>query len=245
MRVLSMQNPIVWDILQKDKVYHADVNKAREHRSYKEDIEQLNGSVPIWCFAYPEISFTTMYNNELLEQLRCEMSMNQDNCWDNFYLFEIEIEKAKLKKGLSHNGSFYCKVFAELTFDMVQAVYKVRDSEEDGWYFKVLTPIYTKSSTVITTTEMDCRYWESVEDTYTDCFIKSEVGKCLVCGKNTPYTWLGKHFCCLAHMWKHKNRFIRLCAISGYDIDKALHSYERYADKDFNENINKVVDRFK
>lgn len=38
-----MQGKVVWDILQRDKVYYADKALLREDNYYSKDIKRLNG----------------------------------------------------------------------------------------------------------------------------------------------------------------------------------------------------------
>lgn len=234
MRVISMQGKEVWDILRREKVYHAELDKCREGWSYKDDI--CDARVPIWCWAYPDLSFHMMCNGQVLEYLRCEMSLGQEGCWDNFLMFEIEIQEDKLKSGKTHNACAYVKVFYELTLKMVKAVYSVRDTELDdyGWYFKVITPIYNcGSKDVITTEPMDCRYWDKIAETYTDCFSEGIDAPCLKCGKVTRYMMDTKHFCSLDCMFRHKYRFIQQCTMYGLKERMCLLLYSVYSDKDF------------
>ena len=44
---LTFQNKEVLDIILKDDIYYADINKIRENNSYEEDIEQSGGLIPI------------------------------------------------------------------------------------------------------------------------------------------------------------------------------------------------------
>ena len=52
MRVISMQGRVVWEILQRDKVYYADKDLLREDNDYIKDIKRLNGYIPIWCYRF-------------------------------------------------------------------------------------------------------------------------------------------------------------------------------------------------
>lgn len=141
-----MQSPEVVSILFRDKVYRADINESRERRDYSKDIEQLNGLTPIWCYV-PNgtgMCFETMRDSSQLFDCHCEMSqVEQEGCWDNYFMIEFEIDDGLLKEGKSHNGNSKCRVFGELTLDMVKAVYKVTDcgDEDNAWYYKDITPI--------------------------------------------------------------------------------------------------------
>lgn len=241
MRVLSAQGKQVWDILVKDKIYHANPDKCREKHDYREDIESLNGRQPIWCFAYPDINFYTMYSGEVLEYLRCEMSLRQRHCWDGFVLFELEIDRRILSTGYAHNACSYSCIFGELTLDMVKDVYTVRDSDEDGWYYKVLTPIYTSGSDVIATEELDCRKVSEYAESSTEGLSVSVVGKCLLCERDTLYTDRDKHFCCIEHKWQHYNRFTHLCRTHNIDTDSIEQQYNELTDADFSRGAVKAV----
>lgn len=94
----------------------------------------MDGDVPIWCYAYPNICFETMYNGEILDYLRGELSLPEKNTWDNFLLFEIEILKSELRMGWSYNVSGYTKIFRLLRYDTIKAVYRITDALEDNPY---------------------------------------------------------------------------------------------------------------
>lgn len=219
MRVLSMQGKAVWGILQRDGVYHADVTKRRERADYMEDTLALHGATPIWCFAYPEINYVTMFDGNIFEYLRCEMSLQQEGCWDDFLLFELDV--MALRVGKHHNACGYSCVFPELTMDMVVAVYSVCDSKKNGWYYKKFTPIYIKKELYplfLTTTDTYKEHEKGggVSPEFTD----EMTARCLQCKTMTSHTLDGKHFCSLKCAAKYKRKFIADWGVSGLDITK-------------------------
>lgn len=231
MRVLSMQGKEVWEILQRDKVYHASPKLCREDNNYSKDIEILEGYQPIWCYARPEINFKSMYNGEILEYLRCEMSLEQCNCWDNFVMLELEINRDETHIGDSYNACAYSRIFREITMDMVKAAYTLKDADVHNPYYKVLTPIYTSCHDVITTVEMNCKTIVEKVDESTEGLEYSDKGKCLVCGEDTEYTYKNKHFCCLGHGWEHEHRYKRICKQYNIPDEVADSEYERLTDQ--------------
>lgn len=243
MRVISMQSPTVLEILRRDDVYHADINLCRERASYSEDIANLNGLVPIWCWAYPDLGFRTLFNGEVLEYLRCEMSLQQDDCWEPFLMLEIEVQDGLLKKGIHHNDCPYSKVFGELTADMLKAVYKVTDGQKEGWYFKVITPIWIRDiNDCITAEVLDCYFWDEHEDSAPPkYFVKSNPDNCLRCGKITNNTYMNKHLCSLKCMFKEQQQFLQSCSIRGLDANSAIELYNSLTDKDLSQGIHEFV----
>lgn len=244
MRVISMQNLIVWDILKRDGVYTADLGLCREKTNYKEDIEQLGGFVPIWCWAYPDLGFVMLYNNEIFEYLRCEMSLGQDNCWDHFLLLEVEIPENKLLTGKHHNGCCWSKVFDKLTYNMIKSVYRVSDASVNGWYFKNFTPIYRLRDSVLPADGLDCKYWEEHEDSTPEfIFDKSCEGRCLACNTSTDYTYRGKHFCSLKCAFSFENRLIQTSSMKGVNPYKVIALYNHYGNSELQGKITDIVDR--
>lgn len=245
MRVISMQSPDVLKILLRDRIYHANLNLCRERASYAEDIKNLNGLVPIWCWAYPDLSFRTLFNGEVLEYLRCEMSLQQENCWDPFVMLEIEIPERSLKRGQHHNDCPYSKVFGELTIEMLRAMYKLMDSDNDGWYFKVITPMWVKDKTdCITPDVLDCYYWDKHEDLApSKYFDVRDLGKCLKCGRETKNTYKSKHLCSLKCMFKEQQQFLQSCSIRGMNPNSAIELYNSLTDTDLECGIHEYVKR--
>lgn len=241
MRVLSMQGKEVWKILQRDKVYHASSKLCREDNDYSKDIEKLGGYQPIWCFAWPEINFYSMYNGEVLEYLRCEMSLDQCNCWDKFVLLELEINREDTHIGHAYNACAYSRIFKEITIDMVKAAYTLRDSSKHGFYYKVLTPIYTSCDDVITTVELDCEQMTGWADYSTEGLEPGNKGKCLVCSEDTNFTYKNKHFCCIGHGWEHEQRFKKICRRHNIPEEILASEYGKLTDEDFSKGTVKAV----
>lgn len=224
MRVLSMQGKEVWDKLQRDKIYHADLSRCRERANYAEDIAALGDHTPIWCFAYPEINYSTMFDGNIFEYLRNEMSLRQENCWDDFYMFELEVDHPI--KGRWHNSCDYSCVFPIITMGMVVAVYSVHDSDVDGWYYKVFNPIYiSKARTPLFDKETDISAEAAKEDGLHHMFTEGKVSNCLWCGKSTTHVLDGKHYCSSKCAAKYKRKFIADWSVSGLDKEKYLSMY--------------------
>lgn len=244
MRVISMQSPEVWEILKRDRIYRADINMCRERASYAEDIKNLGGLVPIWCWAYPDLSFRTLFNGEVLEYLRCEMSLGQDNCWEPFIMLELEISDNLLLKGIHHNDCPYSKVFGELHLDMLKAVYKLEDSPDEGWYFKVITPIWIKDPEDCITNEiLDCRYWDMHADTVPEKYFSGgySMKQCLHCGRWTFNVHNNKHLCSLNCMFKNQRHFMISCSQRGMDANKAVELYNTLTDEELSEGVYQYV----
>lgn len=224
MRVLTMQSKDVLDILKNEGVYHADGKYSREQATYDEDREQLGGQHPIWCWAYPCMDFVTLCNNEVLEYLRCEMSLEQDNCWDNFYMLEVEVPYHKLKIGKHHNGCPWSRVFGELRASDVIAVYTIKDSNVEGlgYYFKVVTPIWSRDGCVqLIPMEMDCRYYANVEDQpLFPMFERRSTAKCIACGEETDWVFWNKHLCSIKCACRLVDRYKTWCSVLGVDALK-------------------------
>lgn len=127
MQYITMQNKVVWDLLRRDGRYVADAQLSRERRDYSADAEQLGGATPIWVWYYPDLSITQLSLGDMFEDLRCEMSLLQEGCFDDFYMFELELDYAA-PAGITHNASPYTRVILEIKLSDVVAVYAVSDS---------------------------------------------------------------------------------------------------------------------
>lgn len=106
MQYITMQNKVVWDLLRRDGRYVADAQLSRERRDYSADAEQLGVATPIWVWYYPDLSITQLSLGDMFEDLRCEMSLQQEGCFDDFYMFELELDYAA-PAGITHNASPY------------------------------------------------------------------------------------------------------------------------------------------
>lgn len=134
-RVLTFQSSEVLDILFKDGIYKADILKCREKRSYSEDINTLNGDVPIWCFC--KTDGTTYETNdfltgELFERFKCEMSLKTKGLAE-YKMLELELEDSSLKLGKTHNSYLGAKIIQKITMNNLCAVYELNFN--DHWYY--------------------------------------------------------------------------------------------------------------
>lgn len=88
-RILTFQSVEVLNILLNEGEYFANGELARENRNYSDDIRQLNGVQPIWCFSpvgvrhflnpfkeNDEYSAEDFINGSMFDTFRCEMSLN-------------------------------------------------------------------------------------------------------------------------------------------------------------------------
>lgn len=243
MRVISMQGRVVWEILQRDKVYYADKDLLREDNDYIKDIKRLNGYIPIWCYRWSDLSFHSMYNGEVLEYLRMEMSLEQKNCWDSFVMLELDIPDDSLI-GYTHNASENSVIIPRLSLDMVKAVYTVRDANKSNPYWKIIKPIWiseTGKHDVITETELNCELITEMEESISDDFVAGKSGKCLWCKQECTYTVDGKHFCSLSCKWEHERRFIYVLRRKGISRCKALYIHASLTDADFANGVVKAA----
>lgn len=129
--VVTFQSEKVLSLLLENGIYHADTNFSRERQDYSEDIAQLQGFNPIWCFTIP--SMKKMHNAEAIQMFRCEMSLVEEDGLSEFMMLELSISKNRLYNGKTHNACSYAKVFSELYIDDLKAVYKL---EYDlHWFF--------------------------------------------------------------------------------------------------------------
>lgn len=140
---LTFQNKEVLDIILKDDIYYADINKIRENNSYEEDIEQSGGLIPIWCFSPIGLSGLSykdtfipddFYDGNLFERFRQEMSLFETDL-NKFEMLELVIPKDRLHRGLTHNSYFGAQVFNSISLNDLVAHYKL-------YYFKELGDSY-------------------------------------------------------------------------------------------------------
>ena len=150
MRVLSFQSGDVINILINKGIYYADCNLSREKQNYIEDIKQLNGYNPIWCFIPKnKIGFTKedFKDGTRLERFRCEMSLDQKIGLTKFYMLELEIDEKDLKHGITHNAYEYAYVTHYIEFNQLKAVYIIQNTNH--WYFKKIIKITCYSNDTI------------------------------------------------------------------------------------------------
>lgn len=245
MRVISMQSPKVWNILNKDEIYEANLSMCREAVQYPDDMRNLGGAVPIWCCAYPDLGFHTIYDGSVLDSLRIEMHLNQCGCWDDFLMYEIEVPDCELHISTYNKENPYCKMFGCLRKNMVRAVYKIEDSETDGWYYKVIIPIWIMDENdCITNTALDCYFWTKYScKAPEEYFHISKQGRCLFCKSPTQLMNKNKHLCSLGCMSRLQDKFMRSCVAHGFNPTAAVGWYNVLSDEDLAEGVYKFVKR--
>lgn len=226
MKILSFQGKAVWDsILKHGMNYHADWNLAREHVTLDDltkDILQLSGECPIWGYTQPYFNYTNMWNGDMIEKIRCEMSLDQEDAFKDMYMLELEIPLKEVFNGCNHNDNKFVVTFGRIEPDWVKAVYTVEDckkgSHMEQWYYKIITNIHTNVPTggglldVITTSKIDM-YQLSLEDEWSEDKhppISTSVGKeakCLECGDITKIWYKNKPICSLTCLTAMQNKF--------------------------------------
>lgn len=218
MQYITMQNKVVWDLLRRDGHYVADAQLSRERRDYSADAKQLGGATPIWVWYYPDLSVTQLSLGDMFEDLRCEMSLQQEGCFDDFYMFELEIDYAA-PTGITHNASPYTRVIHEIKLSDVVAVYTVSDSPVDGWYYKTFDPIYVEDfATPMFQTRTDIQKLSDASDTVNEYFKHGDFAKCLKCDKYCNTYYEGACFCSVEHASRYKRSFIQKYLSLGLDI---------------------------
>lgn len=134
MRLLTFQSKEVLELLLSETHYYADSTKSREMRDYSQDIEQLNGYQPIWCFSPVGLSSVAKSNifsecdfkdGSLFDRFRCEMSISKKEVLSSLFLLEVEIDASIPKRGLTHNAYIGAVVIPELIEGNLIAVYKL------------------------------------------------------------------------------------------------------------------------
>ena len=130
-KLISFQSKEVLKILKKDKVYRAELGKCRESNDYSEDIEQLGGRNPIWCFkgVPSELTKESFVNGCLFEKYKCEMSVSRKYI-SNLICLEINY-KGIPKVGITHNDYPGAVVIPELKFEDLSAVYRIEYYAKD------------------------------------------------------------------------------------------------------------------
>jgi hypothetical protein len=131
-RVLTFQTEDVIHNVLEDGIHKCETRFSRERRDYSADIEQLEGAMPIWCYApVGKEKFETedFRNGELFQLFKSEMSTK---ALSQFAMLELEVEDSLLRTGLTHNAYEGAKVFPYITRDMLKAVYRL--SFDEHWY---------------------------------------------------------------------------------------------------------------
>ena len=144
-RVLSFQSQEVLDILIREGIYYADPTKSRENRFYTEDIKQLNGFNPVWCFSpigygeetkfkFEEEDFS---NGNLFDRFRCEMSITDGNLLNPKYLLEIEVPAKDIRIGLTNNVYPRAVVIPKIKCENLVGIYRLSycDGNSANWFY--------------------------------------------------------------------------------------------------------------
>lgn len=128
MRVLTFPSYEVLDAVLTKGIYYADLSKCREKHNYKKDIEQLDGAVPIWCFApirQQEFEIEDFINGELFQTFKCEMSLTNSDGLFRFFMLELDVLEEEMKTGLSRNDYLGAKIISNISKEMLCAVYRL------------------------------------------------------------------------------------------------------------------------
>lgn len=108
-RVITFQSKEVLDLILSRSVYYADLTKSREKWNYKEDVNQLGGFAPVWCFRLPFINDEEKwYRGHYFVEFFSEMSLKgQIQDLLDLDMIELEVPENYLKPGLTHVGCDY------------------------------------------------------------------------------------------------------------------------------------------
>jgi hypothetical protein len=107
-------------------------------RNYGEDMDQLDGKVPIWCFtpaSGDNFVLSDFADGSLFHRYQCEMSLN--GYLSRFPMIELEVPANLLKSGLTHNAYSVAKVFPYISKEMLVAIYRL-SYDQHYFYPKVL-----------------------------------------------------------------------------------------------------------
>lgn len=227
MRILSFQGKVVWDKYLKNGMnYHANWNLAREctelTTELTETITKLFGECPVWGYTQPYFNYTNIWDGKLIERIRCEMSLSQDDAFEDMYLLELEVPLCEVEKCAQHNDNKNVVVFGRIDPDWVKAVYTVKDCKKgesiEQWYYKIIKNIHTNVPVgggvidVITTKEIDM-YELSREDEWNENYHPpattsiDEEAHCLECGQKTKIYYKQKPICSFTCLTSMYNKF--------------------------------------
>lgn len=171
-RLLTFQSREVLELLLRDGSYLADPTKSRERRDYKEDIAQLNGANPIWCFSpigirsvftpmkvKDNFSYEDFISGVFFQNFRCEMSLGSGEGLNNLFLLEIECNRKLPKVGLTHNSYIGAVVIPKLELNNLIAVYQLNyvDDDDFKWYYPDVTIINIYKDTPLFKENFSCR----------------------------------------------------------------------------------------
>lgn len=161
LRVLSFQSKEVLEILLSTGVYEPVLDKAREGHSYEDDIRQLGGKIPIWCFGpIRKDQFVTedFADGSLFFRFNNEMSLNGTKEFHNFTLLELVLPFKEVKYGLTYNAYLGSKVFSTLKLENLRAVYSLDYTE--SWYFPKINLVARFSNDILFEDDMIAQYDE-------------------------------------------------------------------------------------
>lgn len=134
MHLLTFQSKEVIEQLAKGD-YFCSKDLHRENRDYSEDINQLGGYNPVWCFRpkqKEEFDLKDFQNGALFERYRCEMSLSQRQGLTAFYMIELKVDSTLVKEGLTHNAYMYAVVIPYIKKESVVAIYAMETTRH--WY---------------------------------------------------------------------------------------------------------------
>ncbi len=189
MLCISFQDAAVVELLIKNKKYFADISKSREKRTYTEDIEMLDGKIPVWVFANVELA--KLRDGTLLEMYRCEMSLDQEIGLTQFAMLELEIPDELLKVGKTHNGYQNAKVVPHLDLAWLVAIHKVNHTKH--WFYMDIECVCEFKKSHITSSILDTR-----AERYYGIFENDSakpVGCCCICDAETTHVEDNKFVC--------------------------------------------------
>lgn len=135
-RVITFQSKEVVNILLQNKLYLADINKAREGSICKEDVDACSGNTPIWVFQHPAFCFDNIGDKQfcnMLETFRCEMSIST---LSGLYMIELHLDYQP-PIGKAHNGCSLACIIPSISMNEVAGIYKLNQTE---FYFYDITP---------------------------------------------------------------------------------------------------------
>jgi hypothetical protein len=180
-RLLTFQSFPVVRCIYENKIYNADINKSREQRDYSQDIVQLNGQIPIWCF-----SPLALHNNHnlkfiqddfvdgaLFDRFRCEMSICDHESMNKFYLLEIVIPACLIKYGLTHNSFIGASVISQIEHSQVIGLYQLHYENEDdlNWFYPRVNVVSIEQDDALFTSSFYCHKIDKFSS-HTNIFLK-------------------------------------------------------------------------
>lgn len=183
MRVLSFQSQEVLDILNSDGEFIRDINKSREGRENKLELEEYGYDNVIWVFAPMDMSRLgdrkyfiedDFVSGDLFHSFSCELSVRRTTDLNDLLLLEIDVDEEHIKTGLTHNSCSYVKVINGLKKEQIKAVYKLNydRSREVGWYYPIVEVIERFNDNTIFKESFKCHEVEETVISNSFGFIK-------------------------------------------------------------------------